>query len=200
MPELRLPSKSVLRILLEVVLISAGVFLGLMGEQWRDASQRRQAAEGTLRRFRTEIAANRVAVAAVADYHVTSQTEVNAFLRADAKARESISLNFSGVRPARFEHTAWDLALATQSLADIDADLAFALSRAYAVQQEYGELSSVYVQGMYMRPPTADPDPFLQVVSVYYADITRLEPELLAMYDTLLPRIDGALGDTPAGE
>ena len=53
--------KSLVTIGLEVVLISAGVFLGLMGEQWRERSEHRELAEKALRRFRTEIVANRKA-------------------------------------------------------------------------------------------------------------------------------------------
>src|SRR6266516_4604802 len=51
-----------------VVLISAGVFLGLAGEQWRESARHRALAEASLRRFRSEILTNRKAVAAVKDY------------------------------------------------------------------------------------------------------------------------------------
>lgn len=54
-----------------MLLISIGVFLALMGEQWRENAHTRQLAEGSLRRFRSEILTNRKAVAAVKDYHVT---------------------------------------------------------------------------------------------------------------------------------
>jgi hypothetical protein len=43
-------SKSLLKIVLEVLLISGGVFLGLMGEQWREHTQHRELAEASLRR------------------------------------------------------------------------------------------------------------------------------------------------------
>ena len=41
------------------------MFLGLAGEQWREASHQRALAAASLRRFRAEIARNREAVAAV---------------------------------------------------------------------------------------------------------------------------------------
>ena len=61
---------------LEVVLISAGVFLGLMGEQWRERAEQRELASETLRRFRTEILANRSAVAANVNYHAELRREI----------------------------------------------------------------------------------------------------------------------------
>jgi hypothetical protein len=189
-------SKSWLKIAVEVVLISAGVFLGLMGEQWREDSQRRELAEGALRRFRTEIAANRAAVAAVSTFHVDTLREIKAFLDADAKAREKISLRFGGYRPAGFESSAWDLALATQSLADLDPDLAFALSRPYSLQQGYGALTAALIQAFYVRPPRENQEAFLQAIEVYLGDIIEFEMRLLAMYDDLVPRIDQALAGT----
>ena len=44
------------RPLLEVVLISLGVFLGLAAEQWRDRSERQQRATETLRRMEVIVA------------------------------------------------------------------------------------------------------------------------------------------------
>src|SRR2546427_8651483 len=47
-------SKSVLKIGLEVLLIGTGVFLGLMGEQWRGRAPQRELPGGALRAFRNE--------------------------------------------------------------------------------------------------------------------------------------------------
>jgi hypothetical protein len=187
--------RSILKILLEIVLIATGVFFGLAGEQWREHAHRRELAQEALRRFRTEIETNRNAVAAVKDYHATMQKKITAYLRAKPEARKSMSVELQGIEPAAFEHTAWDLAIATQSLNDIDRDLAFALSRMYAVQQNYDGLSRGILQAMYVRTPTDDPDAFLATVHLYYADITLMEPRMLAMYDDLLPRIDHAVGE-----
>jgi hypothetical protein len=92
-----------------------------------------------------------------------------------------------------FEHTAWDLAIATQSLADIDATLAFELARIYGQQQTYAGLTGGMLQAMYLRPPSESRDPFLHTLRVYLDDIVGLEPGLEKMYDALLPKIDRAL-------
>lgn len=189
-------SKSLLRLGLEVVLISAGVFLGLMGEQWRERAQHRELAEQSLKRFRTEILANQKAVARVKDYHVTTKSSIDAYLAADAKTRPTVNVRIEGVQPVFFEHTAWDLALATESLAYIDSELAFALSRIYGSQQTYSTLTGGLLQAMYLRPPTGDFEPFFGALSVYYGDIVSMEPALLRMYDEILPQIDRALGES----
>ena len=64
-----------------MLLISTGVFLGLMGEQWRERSRHHEVAEASLRRFRDEILANRKAVAAVKDYHAHDQKQSGCLFR-----------------------------------------------------------------------------------------------------------------------
>jgi hypothetical protein len=169
--------RPVLRLLLEIALIAAGVFLGLAGDAWREREQKREAARASLRRFRTEVAANRAAVAAVRDYHVTTLASVRAYLDKPNRTRNVADVQISGLRWVTFEHSAWDIALATQALAHIDGDVAHSLSRVYSAQQSYG---------------------FAQALYAFFGDLTFMEPKLLSMYDELLPKIDRALGTSGA--
>src|SRR5262249_4257190 len=130
------PQKGLGKILLEVALISISVFLGLAAEQWRQSMHDRDLAREALRRFRSEIATNRKAVADVKDYHAEMRKRIEAYLAADAAARKSIDVGMRGIQPVTFEHTAWDLAIATQSLTNIDRGLAFDLSRIYSAQDD----------------------------------------------------------------
>jgi len=202
MPEVHLPrlghgpgGSSLLKIVLEVILIGGGVFLGLAGEQWRENAHNRELAEMSLRRFRTEMQANRKAVAAVKDYHAVTLKALNAYFAANANARKALSVNIEGLLPAFFDHTAWDLALATQSLAYIDEELAFGLSRIYNAQNMYSGLTSGITQAMYLRTPTESEDGFMAAVQVYFSDLAGMEPKLLELYDELIPRLDRALDE-----
>lgn len=187
--------KSLLKIALEVLLIAVGVFLGLAGEQWRENARHREMAAASLRRFRSEIATNRTTVAGIKDYHVTMKKRLASYFAADAKTRPTVQVELRGVQPAFFEHTAWDLALATQSLAYIDPTLAFALSRIYTSQQDYAELSRGVLQAMYLLNPIKNEEAFFGAVVVYYGDVVLMEPKLLSLYDEVLPQIDRALGE-----
>jgi len=176
-----------------MVLIGGGVFLGLVGEQWRQNAQNRDVAEASLRRIRAEIVTNRSAVAAVADYHATTLKTLQAYLAVPVGKRRPADLHIQGIRSVFFEHTAWDLALVTQSLAHIDPELAFALSRVYNVQETYERLTSGITQAMYLQNPTDNLDAFAGSVAVYYGDISMMEPTLLETYDQLIRSIDDAL-------
>ena len=149
----RSSSKWFLKVGLEVLLISVGVFLALMGEQWRESSHERELAQDSLRRFRAEIVRNREAVAGVKDYHANLLKALRAYLQADPKTRQTGSVQISGLRPVFFDQTAWDLAIATQSLAHIDPQVAYGLSRIYGLQRTYlnmtqGIMQAIFVQRM----------------------------------------------------
>jgi hypothetical protein len=102
-----------------------------------------------------------------------------------------------GLSPVFFEQAAWDLAIATQALAYMDADLSFAISRVYTIQQGYaGHQATVAPTVMFGRSPTQDPEAFWRPVLWYLGDISFFDPTLLKAYDETLPRIDRALGES----
>jgi hypothetical protein len=185
---------SLLEILLQVALIAIGVFLGLAGDQWRERQQQREAARNSLRRFRAEIVANQAAVSVVRDYHVLTLASVRAYLERDHKSRNVADVKIRGLQWVTYEHTAWDLAIATQSLSHMDEDLAFSLSRIYSAQQSYAELTRGMTQAMYLLPRQENFDTFAEAAEAFFGDVTVIEPALLTMYGEVLPRIDKALG------
>jgi hypothetical protein len=142
------------------------------------------------RRFRAEVVANRKSVAAVKDYHVELLANIQASLAADPSTRAARPLQVRGLQPVFFDHTAWDLALATQALAHIDSDVAYRLSRIYGLQRTYGDFTQAIMQAIYLRPMLEN----LEGLNAYYGDLVLWEPSLLKMYDEVLPQIDRALG------
>jgi hypothetical protein len=184
------------KMVLEVVLIGFAVFLGMAADQWRTNEQHHEQARASLVRFKAELEANKAAVAATRDYHERLRKELTAYLGVDPKRRSRDMLNVDrGIWSVNFEHTAWDLALATQALADIEPPLAFEIARVYAAQQLYTGLTSGLTQAMYLRPPSEDFDGFLHSVKIWLDDIVTIDPGLLESYDRVLPLIDRALKD-----
>jgi hypothetical protein len=180
---------------LQVVLIGLGVFLGLAGEQWREERQSRRLADDALRRLRTELVANQAEVASVKDYHAERLAELKAFFAKPVEARDAAVVRFEGVRTPFLERSAYDLALATGSLANIDPELAFHLSRTYHYQDVANELGRGLMHAMYTRPPTDGDTNFFAVLELYYSDLGGLEPGLLEAYGVLIPAIDSALAN-----
>jgi hypothetical protein len=196
----RVGGKSVLKIVLEVVLIGFGVFLGLMGDQWREQAQHRESAQASLRYFKTEIEANRKALAAVTEYHAKTAQGLQDFFKSDVpKTSANFKVDVHGIGPVFFERTAWDLALATQALSYLDSDLAFALSRVYTLQNGYAAQQQAIVQStMYGRSWNQDFEGYFRSVLGYFNDLNYLDPTLMRAYDEVLPKLDRALGSAAA--
>jgi hypothetical protein len=181
------------RAIIEMFMVAIGVFLGLAAEQWRSDRQHREQAHASLQRFKTEIEANKAAVEAVADYHAKAREAIRLYL--DPKTRDTSRVQLTGIQPVNYQHTAWDLAIATQSLADLDPHIAYELARIYGHQSLVIGLTTGLTQAMYLRPPTEQIIPFLHSVRVYYDDLVIHEPALLKMYAQVLPQIEEALRD-----
>ncbi len=183
-----------LEITVQVILISLGVFIALLGDEWRERAQNRELAHDSLRRFRAEILENKNQVARVKDYHAEMRLKIREYLRAESGKRDAVGLRLQGIQVVWFEHTAWDLALATGALGHIDSELAFNLARVYNAQKSYSQLTDGIIQTMYVRPLGEDLVAFLRSLDVYYGDIVDTEPRLIEMYDAAIPMIDRALG------
>jgi hypothetical protein len=182
--------KSLLRFLVEVILIGIAVFLGLVANQWREDRQHRELATVTLRYFRQDATVNRQALRAEREYHESLARQLGVFLNSDLpKTAQNFEakVHFMGVRPIIFEHTAWDLALATQSLSYLKPQLAYALSRVYTRQQALQTLEDTFLQATYA---IQDPRAQATALEVYMTDVNIQEPVLLKLLDELIPELD----------
>jgi hypothetical protein len=186
---------SLFKLALEVVLIASGVFLGLAGEQWRETQHEHELARAALRRFRIEVTANRKGVVENRDYHATLKSDLGAWLNADTATRPTVQLHMDrSLAPVFFEHSAWDLALATQSLAHIDDDLAFDLARLYTAQQTFSELQTSIVQStVYTGSAASDPERYFRSIHAFMGDVSYFDEKLPEMYDDVLKKLDAAL-------
>lgn len=189
--------KTVLRAIFEVVLIALGVFFGLLVDQWRANAEHRQLAGASLQRIRVEFVKNREAVASVRATHDSSFTRIQAYLRAPAQEQARLPYPFETTSPAFLEYSAWEVAIATQALNYIPPDLAQDIAHIYAVQHQLDDITRDITQVMYARSGEADHRPFLGSAAMYFGDCALLEPRLIALYDSILPRL-GAPGAAPA--
>jgi hypothetical protein len=192
-PAPRSRHRSLPKIGLEVLLIALGVFLGLAGEQWRESAHQRELATASLRRFRVEIAKNRDAVLAVRDKHEAGLKAIQEYLAVDERARRNLVLPTS-TSPAFLEYAAWDLAIATQSLGDIDQNLAQEIAGVYAIQRQLDNATRTITDVMYAKGDVPNPSPFLTSLSLYFGDCNLIEPRLVARYDDVLKTLDAAIG------
>src|SRR4051812_40264798 len=126
---LRTKRGSFLGLLLELVLVALGVFLALLANNWHEDQEHRGLAKSALRNFRDEMRANQRSVQEGRAYHEKVAAEMRQFLGLPPPLTQEQfdkTVHFTGVHPVIFEHTAWDLALATQALRYLQPEDAFA--------------------------------------------------------------------------
>lgn len=187
--------RSLPKIVFDIALIAVGVFLGLAADQWQENRGHRADARAALQRFHTEFTTNRDAVRGVQPVHVAALQRIGAWLSASPADRAGLPYPFEGTSPAFMEYAAWDVAMATQSLAHIDQDLAVEIAHVYQVQRQLDNSTRSITEVLYL-PMQDDPAPRLRAFAVYFGDCALIEPRLVALYDAILPKLTRALGRT----
>ena len=186
--------RSFLNLLFEVVLIAVGVFLALWANNWHEDREHRAQARAALRNFASEMEANRQAMQRNRAYHEAFARELREFLASKEPASEdrlNKSVHFEGMRPVIFEHTAWDLALATQAFSYLDPDLAFDISKVYTDQNAFQKLEDSFLAAAF-TPASLSSDNvkgMATAMELYLIDVNQQEPRILQLYDKIIPEV-----------
>jgi len=190
--------RSFLSLLIEVVLVAVGVFLALWANNWHEDREHRAQAQAALRNFASEMEANRQATQRNRAYHETFARELREFLASKEPASEdrlNRSVHFEGMRPVIFEHTAWDLALATQALSYLEPGLAFDISKVYTQQNAFQKLEDSFLAAAF-TPSSLSSDNvkgMATAMELYLIDVNQQEPAILQLYGKVIPEINSAL-------
>jgi hypothetical protein len=195
--------KSIPSLILEVAMIVVGVFLGLAAEQWREGRHEHELALASLRNFRAEIIANQAQIAEVRPYHEALAQNLRNFTQEKTPhtlSRFMTDVRFQGMRTVTLEHTAWDLALATQALSYMKPEMAYTISRLYTGQQTFQTIENGFMQSAFTPNTFADTNNTVGLtiaMMAYMGDVNIQEPSLLKAYKVVLPKLDSAIGDHP---
>jgi len=190
--------RSFFNLIFEVALIAVGVFLALWANNWHEDQEHRAQARAALRNFAAEMETNRLAMQRNRAYHEALARELREFLASKEPASEdrlNKSVHFEGMRPVIFEHTAWDLALATQALSYLDPDLAFDISKVYTKQNAFEKLEESFLAAAF-TPSSLSSDNvkgMATAMELYLIDVNLQEPPILQLYDKVIPEVKGAL-------
>lgn len=190
--------RSFLHLFVEVALIAIGVFLGLWANNWHEDREHRAQARAALHNFASEMEANRNATQSNRQYHETLARELREFLGSEEPAsdeRFNKTVHFQGMRPITFEHTAWDLALATQALSYLKPDLAFDISKVYTQQNAFQKLEDSFLTAAF-TPAGLSGDNLkglATAMAVYLTDVNQQEPAMVSRYQKTIPEVKRAL-------
>ena len=186
--------KSILSLFFEVALIAVGVFLALWANNWHENQECRSQARAALRYFVGDMEANRQAIQDNRCYRETLRRELHDFVASKevpTDERFSKSVHFEGMRPETFEHTAWDLALATQALSYLKLDLAFDISKVYTQQNALQKLEDSFLASAFTPAGLSNENlkGLATAMEIYLIDVNLKEPPLVSRYEKIIPKV-----------
>jgi hypothetical protein len=191
-------------LLAQFFFIAAGVYLGMRADDWKEERTRLDAERASLENFRSEMLANRAAVATHLKYNESMRDSMALSQKRGDPPPRSVNdvlhrIGFHGLSSVSYAHVAWDMALATQSLAYLPPKLAFSVGKVYAFQSRMEELQSVALSQLFAPAALEDArwQQFARSLAGHLEDMHYSEPALIKAYDTLVPRIDSTLRTLP---
>jgi hypothetical protein len=160
--------------------------------------EHRAQAQAALRNFAGEMEVNRQATEGNRRYHETLARELHEFLGSKeppSDDRFNKSVHFEGMRPVQFEHTAWDLALATQALSYLKPDLAFDISKVYTQQNAFQRLEDSFLASAFTPAGLSSGNlkGLAPAMEFYLIDVNLQEPAMVSRYEKVIPEVKRAL-------
>ena len=199
--------RSLGRLLLEVFFIVLGVMVALAGNEWRENRALDKRTDAALENIRLEILRNQQTLQQRLPYHEALRDSLDSYLP------EIRNTSFPNVSERRLGmqrglyfllvyDAAWQTALTSQVLSNVDYEMLTVLSTIYQVQ--------AYLQTVEERTTRIISPNNLRKENLYYAfilfrpairDIVGLEQNLLSLYDEALQRLSPEeYSQTPPGE
>ena len=187
------------RTIFESMLIVMSILLALGVRAWQDSREVRQLVSRSLNSFQNEIAQNRSRIDDLYRYHVGLQSLfADIDVHHSPESTEDIRNILNSFQSAVLLTSAWDTALATGALSEMDYESVFVLSLTYGYQQRFQTLYNSRLDDV-LDLSTSDSISAGRVVeraSRYVAEITAAEGDLLAAFDQAIELISEALRDS----
>ena len=190
--------RSFLNLLFEVALITAGVFLALWANNWHEDRRASRAGPGRAAEFRRRNGSESPGHGAQSPISRNPRARaerISQEQRAGDRRTLHKSVHFEGLRPVIFEHTAWDLALATQAFSWLTPDLAFDISKVYTQQNALQQLQDSFLSAAF-SPASLSGDNLkglATAMEIYLIDVNQLEPAMVSRYEKIIPEVKRAL-------
>lgn len=186
------------RLLVELLAVALGVFLGLWANEWREGRENAALARRALADVRTEVVRNRTVMAERADYHesVLPRLETVAErLRGNGTSDPVRDALPRGLHFPILTDAAWESARVAGALEHIDFGTVSLIAAVYSLQEHLRDLERQVTSGA-LSPGSLEPSNLanaLRFTRLMLDDVIVAERELLDLYGRAVARIDGML-------
>jgi hypothetical protein len=174
------------RVLFESALITLSILLALGLDEWRENQQNEDMIEQAMYNFLSEIRQNKIRVDDAAPFNrglsrVLSQRQAAGDINSVSEFVDMLE----SYSPAVLQSTAWETALATGSLANMDYNLVSALSLTYSLQGRYQQANRNGIADLISPQNLSEEKLDLAIYNAvrYLDDVTKMEVELAIVYE-----------------
>lgn len=180
------------------MLIVMSILAALGVRAWQDGRAVTQLISRSLDSFQNEIAQNRSRIDDLYRYHAGLQSllsETNVHVQSESM--QDIHDILDSLQSSVLLTSAWDTALATGALSEMEYETVFVLSLTYSYQQRFQTLYNTRLNDVQelSTDDSITPTRLLSSANRYMAELTTSEAELLTAYDQALELITGTAGD-----
>ena len=189
--------RSLGRLLLEVFFIMLGVMVALAGNEWRENRALAKRTNAALENIRLEILRNQQTVQLRLPYHKAMSDSIHANYRIVREIYfENVDVARLGMaRGLFFEslyNAAWQTALTSQILPNVDYETLTLLATIYQTQDELKEVENQFSSILFLPANMEKGKAYnaLRLSEPFINGVVKHEGELLSIYDTALRRLN----------
>ena len=181
------------------MLIVMSILLALGVRAWQDGRDVRQLISRSMTSFQYEISLNRGRIDDLYRYHAGLLTVLaEADPHTDPQPAEEIRNVLDSLQSTVLLTSAWETALATGALGEMDYETVFVLSLTYGYQQRFQTLYNTRLNDVQeLTTDDSMPPPRLaNTANRYMVELTTAEAELLDAYNQAMELLTGAANDS----
>jgi hypothetical protein len=190
------------RTIFESLLIVFSILLALGVRAWQDSREVKQLISRSMASFQEEITRNQNRIEALYQYHMGLQkvlAEMSA--HAGSESKQDIDNVLDSLQSAVLLTSAWDTALATGALGEMDYNKVFVLSLTYSYQQKFQTIYNSRLDDVLdlTGNESVSAKRLSDSATRYLAEITSAEGDLLAAYGEAVRLMHGG-SEEPGAE
>ena len=173
------------RVIFESALITVSILLALGLDQWRENRETEATIRQAMSNFLSEIRQNKARVDDAAPFNQGLHDVVDQrYKNGDIRTMSDFISIMDSYSPVTLQSTAWETALATGSLANMDYGLVTALSLTYGLQSRYEQTNRGAISRLTSPQILSNDTLDLAIYNSlqYLEDVTSMETELAVVY------------------
>ncbi|MGB3465398.1 MAG: hypothetical protein WBA74_09010 [Cyclobacteriaceae bacterium] len=175
-------------LVIQIISVTIGVFLGFAISNWSESSRERDKYQSLINNIRAEIRENKSKIEQVIDYHKVIRDSSRAYVRlpVDDSYRPTF---FRGINTVIMVNSAYQTGIQTGLLANMNLDQIQAINDIYSKQNAYEDFTNLLLSGLITMDFEENAKSMRKIaryLAVSMTDVVIKEQQLLQSYEEAL--------------